>query len=245
MITPQPFNIEIADPTWRTCIKQALEKMDPNYLEKLYNTTDWLPGHDKIFNAFTLPLNQTQYILFGESPYPRPTSANGYAFHDAAVDQLWSENGLSKPVNRATSLRNIIKMLLVAEGLLNPANTSQSAIANLCKKNLVKTNQELFENFSAKGFLLLNATPVLRTGQVQKDARAWQPFIEHVVHFILKNQPDTQLVLLGNIANSINKFIPSNETQRFYAEHPYNVSFITNKKVIDFFTPLHLLTPHY
>ena len=45
--------------------------------------------------------------------------ANGYAFWDAAVNELWSDNGLSKAVNRATSLRNFIKMLLVTEGALS------------------------------------------------------------------------------------------------------------------------------
>src|SRR3989344_708271 len=104
------FNIEITDPSWHDCLSQALNKVDPDYLEKLYNNSQWLPGHAKIFNAFTLPVDQVNYILFGESPYPRAHSANGYAFWDAAVTDLWSPIGLSKAVNRATSLRNMIKM---------------------------------------------------------------------------------------------------------------------------------------
>lgn len=241
MTTRQLFNIEAADPSWHICIKQALEKMDPKYLESLYNTTDWLPGHHKIFNAFSLPLNQTHYVLFGESPYPRPVSANGYAFWDAAVNQLWSDTGLSKSVNRATSLRNIIKMLLIAEDKLTPNDTSQPAIAKLHKNDLIKTNQELFNNFISHGFLLLNATPVLRPGQVQKDAKAWRPFIKDVLQYIFEHKPDVQLILLGNIANAIEKLISHKEIRRFYAEHPYNISFIQNPKIIDFFKPLRLL----
>ena len=108
-----------------------------------------------------MPVAQTHYVLFGESPYPRAKSANGYAFWDAAVTDLWSESGLSKAVNRATSLRNIIKMLLVAEGKLTLVHTGQADIAKLDKTGLIATNAELFQQFLTHGFLLLNATPVL------------------------------------------------------------------------------------
>ncbi|HSW68878.1 MAG TPA: uracil-DNA glycosylase [Gammaproteobacteria bacterium] len=241
MITYQQFNINVAHSSWHRCLNDALEKMDPDYLENLYCTTEWLPGHENIFNAFSIPLNQTQYILFGESPYPRRASANGYAFWDKAVTNLWSDTGLSKSVNRATSLRNIIKMLLIAEGKLNPEDTSQDAIAKLSKENLIKTNEELFQNFLSHGFLLLNAAPILRPNQVQKDARAWHAFIKHILNFIFETYPQTQLILLGNIANTIEKLISHREIPRLYAEHPYNISFIHNPKIIQFFQPLHLL----
>ncbi len=241
MITRQPFNIHAAHPSWHTCLTDALEKMDPVYLEELYCATNWLPKHNNIFNAFSLPLHQTQYVLFGESPYPREASANGYAFWDAAVLELWSETGLSKTVNRATSLRNIIKMLLIAEGKLNPNETTQPDIAKLSKDDLVQTNEEFFHNFLSRGFLLLNATPVLRPNQVQKDARAWHPFAKHILHFIIEKRPEVQFILLGNIANSIEKLISHAEITRLYAEHPYNISFIQNPDIIRFFRPLHLL----
>ena len=81
---------------------------------------NWLPGRDHLFAAFQRDLVNCRYILIGESPYPRRQSANGIAFYDAAVDQLWSDKGLSKAVNRATSLRNIIKTALLAQGLIEP-----------------------------------------------------------------------------------------------------------------------------
>ena len=235
------FSLNAADSSWHTCLKNALAQMDPDYLQQLYNNHDWLPGAENIFNAFSLPVNQTQYILFGESPYPRKTSANGYAFWDAAVGSLWSETGLSKPVNRATSLRNILKMLLVTAGRLSPAETSQTAIAQLNKKDLIQTNTEFFQNFLAHGFLLLNATPVLRPNQVKQDARAWQPFVEYVLDFIFTQRPQVKLVLFGNIANLIDKLVKQADVAKLYAEHPYNLSFIHNQQVQDFFRPLHLL----
>lgn len=237
----QTFNFDAVDSSWRPCLKEALAQMDPAYLDSLYQTTHWLPGADKIFNAFSLPVSKVKYALFGESPYPRSQSANGFAFWDAAVQELWSEKGLSKPVNRATSLRNIIKMLLISEKVLDQNQVKQENIANLNKERFISTNQELFGNFLKHGFLLLNATPVLQPMSVRKDATAWLPFIKTVLDFLHHERKDLQLILFGNIANTIDKLLTYHSFKIFYAEHPYNLSFITNPKVIEFFTPLHLL----
>ena len=234
------FNLNAAHSSWHICLHEALNHMDSTYLNYLAENL-WLPGPDKIFNAFSLPLDQVKYILFGESPYPRAHSANGYAFWDAAVKEIWSETGLSKPVNRATSLRNIIKMLLIAENLLDIKCTNQEAIAKIDKTKLITTNQELFEQLLNKGFLLLNATPILRPGKVRQDAKAWHPFIQYILTFLCEKNTDTKLILFGNIANVIDKLEGFHCPQKLYAEHPYNLSFISNPKVIEFFKPLHLL----
>jgi uracil-DNA glycosylase len=235
------FNLNAAHPSWHDCIKVGLSKMDPHYLNQLYQTTQWLPGSKKIFSAFSLPINSVNTILFGESPYPRAQSANGYAFWDENVNDLWSPTGLHKTVNRATSLRNIIKMLLIAEGRLSPDHTSQSDIASINKSDLVITNQELFKNILQHGFLLLNATPVLQKNQVRQDAKAWRPFVEHILRFTIKTQPDVQLLLLGKIANTIDQYTDSPKVKKLYATHPYNLAFITHDEIIAFFKPLHLL----
>lgn len=235
------FNLDVVDPSWKPCIIQALSHMDPNYLSHLAKNKQWLPGADKVLNAFSLPIKKINYVLMGESPYPRAHSANGYAFWDAAVTDLWSEKGLSKSVNRATSLRNIIKMLLIAEGLLTENNTSQPAIAALSKKNLVKTNSDFFNHLLDQGFLLLNATLVLQKTKVKDDAKAWQPFIKTILNFLFEMRPEVYMILFGKIAYQIDALIDHKNIHRLYAEHPYNLSFIKNPKVLQFFEPLHLL----
>ncbi len=242
LINTTGFNFNHVDSSWHACLTAALQNLDPHYLEKLYNTDDWLPGKDKIFNAFSLPVKKVNYVLFGESPYPRPQSANGFAFWDAAVTELWSDTGLSKTVNRATSLRNIIKMLLVADGKLQPDRTGQADIAALKKQDLIKTNNALFGNLLQHGFLLLNASPVLQLTEVRKDARAWKPFLKHIIDFLIEKRPDITFILLGNIANEIDPLITQPNVHKVYAEHPYNISFIHNPTVLSFFRPLHLLT---
>jgi uracil-DNA glycosylase len=241
-MTTQPFNLQNIHPSWNECITRGLAKVNPDYLGALKHSQDWLPGEDKIFNAFSLPLEKVNYVLFGESPYPRSESANGYAFWDASVKELWSETGLSKKVNRATSLRNILKMLLIAEGVLDSDNATQDEIAKIDKSNFVATNDAFFQNMLNHGFLLLNATPVLQSGPPQKDARAWLPFVHELMDCLLEKRPKVKLVLFGRIANVLEQFIKHHpHIEKLCSEHPYNISFITNPDVITFFGPLHLL----
>ena len=240
-MTNSNFNFDVVHPSWQACLKQALTQMDPHYLEKLQTTQSWLPGPQNIFSAFSLPVEQVNYLLFGESPYPRALSANGYAFWDAQVNELWSPEGMTKKVNRATSLRNLIKMLLVAEGLLTPPQLSQPDIVAIDKSHLIQTNQEFFQNLLNEGFLLLNASLVLNTGEVKKDAKAWQPFLKTLIEFLMDQKPQLKLILFGNIAQVLEKFLPLASFQRLAVEHPYNHSFITRPEVLAFFKPLHLL----
>ena len=190
-------------PSWQPLIEQGLRLMNPSYLSELnQSTANWLPGPQSLLNAFSIPLDSVRYILLGESPYPRPQSANGYAFWDAAVTDLWSTSGLSKPVNRATSLRNFIKMLLVADQQLDQ-DTGQSAIAGVDKIAYAKTLSDLFGNMIHHGFLLLNASLVLSSRPKQYDAKQWAPFIEFILHEISKHHPGVCIFVFGNFAQKI------------------------------------------
>lgn len=225
-------------PEWYPLIKKALNQVDEDYLAALARTDDWLPGKKALFAAFSLPLHSVRYILLGESPYPRAQSANGYAFWDAAVESLWSETGLSKTVNRATSLRNWIKMLLYARGDLTH-DFSQPAIARLNQSEFVQTSNELFDRLLHQhGFLLLNASLVYSHGKVNEHAKQWRPFISSLLEQLAVYSPTLQIILFGRIAQKIP------EAQVFpglRSEHPYNLSFITNPDVVKFFSPFNLL----
>lgn len=231
--------LEICHPDWKGILIKALESMDQDYIQSLVNDPSWLPGASKMFAAFSLPLEKTHYILLGESPYPRANSANGYAFWDNAVDSLWSSKGLSTAVNRATSLRNWIKMMLVARGDLDINNTSQESIAKLTKKQLVQTAEQLFRGMMNKGILLLNASLVYSEGMVPYHARQWKPFMQSLLTQLSALDSKVQLILFGKIAETI---APDKLTIGLIAEHPYNVSFIKNPEVIAFFKPLDLLS---
>ncbi|NQY42226.1 MAG: uracil-DNA glycosylase [Legionellales bacterium] len=227
-------------PEWRNIVLSATAQMDQEYLSNISTQNNIIPNKDHIFNAFTIPISKVQYILLGESPYPRIDSANGYAFWDAKVKKLWSTSGLTKEVNRATSLRNFIKMLLISSGKLSPLDTSQTAISKINKTNMINTLTELFNCLLDNGFLLLNATLVLSGESVKKDAINWRPFIEYIICQVYKSNNNTKLILFGKIAKEILSMdIP--DMQKLCAEHPYNISFINNPNVLAFFKPLILL----
>jgi len=229
--------MESVHPQWRRLLDEALAQMDADYLDQLQLATDWLPDKKYLFAAFSIPLASTHYILLGESPYPRTQSANGYAFWDNAVESLWSKSGLSKEVNRATSLRNWIKMLLHARDDLSQ-DFSQPAIAALDKSAYVHTAKQLFATLIGKGFLLLNASLVYSEGKVDYHARHWRPFIHSLLNQLADYNDSLQLILFGRVAKQVPE---ANLFLSLAAEHPYNLSFITNPEVIAFFKPLDLL----
>jgi len=224
-------------PQWVPLVEQALGVMDLVYLQQLAESEAWLPGLPNLFSAFSESLETRRYLLLGESPYPRKASANGYAFWDNAVTSLWSDTGLSKPVNRATSLRHFIKMLLHAAGHLQD-DFSQPAIARLNTSELVQTLPELFQNLLQCGFILLNASLVYEPKRVLYHAKHWRPFMNSLFLQLSQVLPDLQLVLLGRIAQQI----PNRGLfQCFEAEHPYQLTFISNADVLAFFNPLEVL----
>lgn len=236
------FNLASIDPDWRPLVEVALRAMSPTYLNDLMTDTDWLPGKAAFLNAFKLPFSKTNYILLGESPYPRAESANGYAFWDQAVHDLWAPTGLSKPVNRATSLRHILKMLLVAEGKLSVQDTSQAAIAALPKTYFVQTLDALFQQLLDAGFLLLNTVLVYRKRQpVSREAKYWYPFLRELLKALSVQKPALTLIMLGNVAQKVQQIPAAAVFEQFCAQHPYNISFVTNSAVIEFFKPFHFL----
>lgn len=232
--------LQQAHPQWRGILNTALKTVDSAYLEQLVHAEHHLPEFKSMFAAFSLPLNSTRYILLGESPYPRAKSANGYAFWDAAVSSLWSPTGLSKDVNRATSLRNLIKMLLFARGDLSH-DFSQEAIACLDKSKYIQTASELFGAFIQHGFLLLNASLVYSEGKIPWHARQWRPFMHSLLNQLAKFNPALQLILFGKIAAQVPE---ASLFSSLIAEHPYNISFITNSEVVAFFKPLDMLNEY-
>ena len=223
-------------PQWHEILNPALTTLEPAYLQSLLSDDNWLPGPECLLAAFRRDRSGLRYLLIGESPYPRRESANGIAFYDAAVGDLWSEQGLSKPVNRATSLRNIVKTALLAEGLLHKdgdGKIPQALIADIDKRPLIQSLDELFVNLQQAGFLLLNATPVLHPGRKPaQEARYWQAFLEQLLASIAAQaeQPIT-LLLWGKIAQQIDAIAASSTYRKLVCEHPYNLSFIDNPQM--------------
>jgi uracil-DNA glycosylase len=247
MTIPAPIldALSRAHPSWHAVLRQGLAAMDAAYLAQLAQDA-YLPTEQRLFAAFALPLAQVRYVLVGEGPYPRAESATGVCFMDGAVGSLWCEAGLSKSVNRATSLRNFMKMLLVADGQLQPDSTSGEAMAPVARaasgNGSIATLAELQHNLIEEGFLLLNASLVFRTSVAPAvDARAWLPFLQTVLAALATRTPAPTLVLWGKIAEQLMKLPETVQLPQAVAEHPYNLSFITNGEMQALFGPMRLL----
>jgi uracil-DNA glycosylase len=227
--------------SWQEIISRAYSTLDTDYRAFLESDKGYFPRKEYYFNAFkSLPRGEVRYILFGQDPYPRVESAGGYAFIDEKVKQLFSENGLSKEVNRATSLRNFIKMTLVARGDLPESDTSQQAIAVLDKTPYIETITQLRMNFEKNGVLLLNTALIFTDKKHSaKHVKAWRPFMASLLNDLQEDAPT--LILFGNHAKELKKALPLEAFPAVEMEHPYNHSFITNEKVQNLFRPMRLL----
>jgi len=247
--------IQLAHPSWHPAILNGLQAMhaaDATYFSRLCST-EFLPTEGRLFAAFQQPLNEVRYVLIGEGPYPRADSATGVCFMDGAVDSLWAEDGsgLSKKVNRATSLRNFMKMLLVASGDLNQEHTSGDVMTAVATSALndetrfIRKLSDLQQNMHKHGFLLLNATLVFRDNVAPvKDGKSWQPFLQAIFASLLGQKSSASLpslVLWGKIAEQLKRIPETAHFPQILAEHPYNLSFIKNQEMQDFFRPMQLL----
>ena len=254
---PAPLHamLHTAHPHWHAVLEaglQAVAQADPAYMPALLESS-YLPTNGRLFAAFSMPLDQVRHVLVGEGPYPRAASATGVCFMDGAVGSLWSDTGLSKAVNRATSLRNFIKMLLVADGRLAPDRTSGDALASVAAaalaqdSALVQTLPQLQANLLANGFLLLNAALAFRPGVPPvQEARAWRPFLEVVLAALQRHAASEKrqlplLILWGKVAASIDALSVAAAFPQAVAEHPYNLSFITNQPMQQLFGSMALL----
>jgi uracil-DNA glycosylase len=237
--------LALTDVSWQPILRRGLAAVaaaDSGYLEQLAQDV-YLPTKHRLFAAFAQPLGVVRYVLVGEGPYPREESATGVCFMDGAVDALWSSFGLSKQVNRATSLRNFMKMLM-------PESTTGEAVADVAQRarapdaHFIQTLPELQNNLHANGFLLLNAALVFRPHvPPPKEAKAWRPFLEVVLEALAERagrRPPT-LVLWGKIAGWLEGLPAVSHFPRAVAEHPYNLSFIKNKDMQQLFGAMHLL----
>ncbi len=227
--------------SWEAILFKAYNKLDKSYRNFLEQNREYFPSKEEYLNAFkTLPRNRVKYILFGQDPYPREESAKGYAFIDAKVKTIFSDRGLSKEVNRATSLRNFIKMALVAKGDLQKENISQEAISQIDKHSLIDSIDKLRINFEKNGVLLLNTALIFTDKKSSsKHIKLWQPFIQSLLASLEADSP--KLILFGIHAKELKKKLSLESFKIIEMEHPYNHTFILNEKALKLFGSMKLL----
>ena len=230
---------------WQPILYKALSSLPKEYLEFLKDG-DYLPTNNRLLNAFkSIEPQNVKYILFGQDPYPREESATGYAFIDGRVKNIFSDSGLSKEVNRATSLRNFIKTLLVIDGYLDCSDTSQEAISQIDKSQLIQSIDELKDNFISSSVLLLNTSLVFEDKDRSKyHIKIWKSFTKVLLDEM--SIYSSTLILFGSYAKEIIKLLePNHNFNIIQLEHPYNSSFICNREAHKLFSSMMLLHKGY
>ncbi|MEA1953092.1 MAG: uracil-DNA glycosylase [Campylobacterota bacterium] len=227
--------------SWKTTLEKAHNTLDSEYRIFLEEDKSYFPSKDLYLNAFkTLEKDKVKYILFGQDPYPREESAKGYAFIDAKVKTIFANTGLSKEVNRATSLRNFVKMALYARGDLKKDDLSQDAISHIDKSTFINTIDALRVNFEKNGVLLLNTALIFTDKKSStKHVKLWRPFIESLLLSMEESKP--KLILFGTHAKALKKRLPLESFETIEMEHPYNHTFISNEKALNLFGSMKLL----
>jgi len=145
-------------------------------------------------------------------------------------------------------------MLLVADGQLAVDQTGIAEMAGFAKtarkanSGVIQTLSDLQNNLLRNGFLLLNASLVYRPDVApKKDAKAWQALLQSILgafqqYHRAESSALPQLILWGKIAEQIRDIPESSGFPQVESEHPYNLSFIGNRDMQDFFRPLHLMS---
>ena len=220
--------------SWVELLFDALENLDTDFLDRLESNTDWLPGPDRCFAAFSVPRCAVTVVWLGESPYPRAESATGLSFYDGQVQNLFRRNG--ELSSMGTSIRNILKAWFVATRRLTNNNTNQAAIRRMRKNNLIVEMSELFNRGQDHGWLWLNATlsfwPEPNEAQpgLSLQVCKWLPLVETVLRDASRRR--ARVVLLGKFAEEFAYMV----NNPLIAPHPAkrNQDFVRNREIQSF-----------
>jgi len=165
------------------------------------------PRKELIFNVFnfTKPEN-VKCVLYGEDPYPRITSANGVAFWDMEI-KSWQDK------TNGSSLKNIIKALLTAEGLADYKTPIAECRETACREN-IRTPAKLFKLWLEQGVLLINTSLTFASSaEKTRHFKFWQPFQNALIKSLNSRRESPYYILWGRKAQAweeeINKSIDS------------------------------------
>ena len=213
--------------SWRDLLGEQLRTLDDAFALTLEADAAWLPGADSCLAAFSVPRRDVRVVWLGESPYPRPESATGLSFQDGVVEEIFRGDGrLARRINRATSLRNLLKAWFVATDRLAVGRTSSCDVRNMDRDGLVTRLEEVFDRGRQSGWLWLNAGLSLRpecakTAQI----RMWEPLVKVVLGDV--SARDARVALMGRFAE---RFEPVSANP-LVSVHPRREEFMANAEV--------------
>ena len=166
-----------------------------NYLDGFLKGKEFLtPKRELIFNVFNyVKPADVRCVLFGEDPYPRVSSANGVAFWDKEI-RSWKDK------TNGNALKNILKALLVSEGIAEYATTINEC-RQIAEQNLIHSPPKLFELWLGQGVLLVNSALTFTSFHDKNTHFAlWRPFHLALIAALNSREENPFYILWGNKA---------------------------------------------
>ena len=215
---------------WRDDVAEWLDAVDERFLETL-EADDWWPGVDSCLVAFAGDVCP-QVVWLGESPYEGEERATGLSFLDGKVGVLFCGDALDAAVNRATSLRNMLKAWFRADGRLQERQTNREHVQAMRKDGLTQQITEVFEHGIEDGWLWLNAGLSVG-GTLVKSAHlcGWWPFVSRAI--ASASEANARVVLLGDWAKTYRSDV-ADEGLLVETTHPRNEPFVEDASMRDF-----------
>jgi len=152
------------------------------------------PEQKDVFKAFQLtPYEKVKVVFLGLDPYIRKDQATGLSF-GVDIDKT--------DIKIPPSFKTIIKEL-------------ESDLDTLC----LDFDYSL-EGWAKQGVLMLNTSLTVVEGQTNSHLKMWQPFTLNVIDAINDMNDDVIFILLGNTAQSYEKYLDPESTRVIKAPHP-------------------------
>lgn len=152
------------------------------------------PEQKNVFKAFQLtPYEEVKVVFLGLDPYIRKHQATGLSFGIELSDNM---------MKIPPSLKTIIKEL-------------ESDLDTLC----LDFDYSL-EGWAKQGVLMLNTSLTVVEGQTNSHLQMWQPFTLNVIQAINNRHDNVIFILLGNTAQSYEKYLDPEFTKVIKAPHP-------------------------
>ena len=215
---------------WRDKVAEWLDEVDDRFLKTL-EANDWQPGVDYCMKAFSGNVCP-QVVWLGESPYEGEARATGLSFLDGTVGTIFRGNKLDVTVNKATSLRNMLKAWFRADGRLQEKQTNSEHVQAMCNDGLALQITEVFERGIEDGWLWLNAGLSVG-GTLAKSAHlcGWWPLVCRAV--ASASEANAKVVLLGDWAKTYRSDVVS-ENLLVETIHPRNEAFVEDATMRNF-----------
>ncbi|KAG9389537.1 Uracyl-DNA glycosylase, UNG [Carpediemonas membranifera] len=148
-----------------------------------------IPAGPLVFRALNeMAPKDVKIVIFGQDPYPRKESAIGQAFNDGKVKK-WTD-----PMS--PSLRNIIKSILISQGLADSSTKVPELRAALAKSSMAQP-PAWFSETARRGVLWLNTALTFSGGDdLAKHTKFWKPVVTDIIRMVLEARKEEGVVFV-------------------------------------------------